>query len=110
MIKQTFDGQFLKWGITLPLEDIELHRNGSIHKNGWTINYRFVVENDIEYMEYFASHRMTNDTINRIFADGRIECIDFCLEFFPAGDESAENELLEHNRNFYASVRRKGLL
>jgi hypothetical protein len=109
-VKQKFDEIYRKWDLTLSLEDIEQGRSGSIHKNGWTINYRFGKENNTAYIEYFASHRMTNDTLNRIYADGRSECIDYCQEFYRAEDENAEKEYFEHNKNFYARVKGLGLL
>jgi hypothetical protein len=59
-IKQLFDEKFKSWGITLPLEVLRERSKGSIRQSGWTINYLFGLDNGIEYIEYFASCRMTN--------------------------------------------------
>jgi hypothetical protein len=52
---------------------------------------------------------MTNDTLNRIYADGRQELVGYCQEFFLANDEQAERAYYEHNRRFYEEVKRRGL-
>ena len=108
-IKEVFDEHFQHWQITLPVEDLLSRNRGSIKRNGWTINYLFSGERGKEYIEYFASHRMTNDTLNRIYADGTTELVGFCQEFFLANDKKAEQDYLEHNRKFYAEVEEKGL-
>lgn len=108
-IKQIFDNYYLTWDIVLPAENLSERRRGSIVKNGWTINYLYGVAEGIEYLEYFASHRMTNDTLNRIYADGREELIGYCQEFYVAGNEQAKQEYLQHNHEFYEEVKRKGL-
>jgi hypothetical protein len=108
-IKEIFDERFRSWQITLPLEDLRGRNRGSIHKEGWTIHYLFGSENGREYLEYFASHRMTNDTLNRINEDGATSLTGYCQEFFIAGDPQAEREYTEHNRAFYREVAEKGL-
>jgi hypothetical protein len=110
LIKERFDEKFLNWQIELPLEELQQRKKGSIHKAGWTINYRFGQENGKEYLEYFASHRMTNDTLNRIYQDGTEILVGYCQEFYLAGDQKAEQEYTEHNRKFYREVEEKGLL
>lgn len=109
-IKQTFDETFARWGIVLPEEDVVRRARGSIGKAGWSINYRFGVEGGVEYVEYFASHRMTNDTLNRIYEDGREEVVGYCQEFFAADDPEAERAYYAHNQRFYEEVKSRGLL
>lgn len=109
-IKRTFDETFARWGIVLPEEDAARRAGGSIGKAGWCINYRFGAEGGIEYVEYFASHRMTNDTLNRIYEDGREEVVGYCQEFFAADDPQAERDYYAHNRRFYEEVKSRGLL
>lgn len=109
-IKQMFDEQFAPSGVALPEEDLKGRRKGSVNRAGWSINYRFGVEGGAEYVEYFASHRMTNDTLNRIYDDGRTEVLGYCQEFYAADDPQADRDCLEHNRSFYALVKSRGLL
>lgn len=108
-IKNIFDAQFSAWKIVLPATSLTRLLRGSIVKNGWTINFQYGRVDGVEYLEYFASHRMTNDTLHRIYADGREEQLGHAQEFYPVGDEKAEQAYYEHNRKFYALVKNKGL-
>lgn len=109
-VKEVFDERFRKWGIRLPDEDLQQRRRGKIQKDGWNINYHFGSEDGEEYIEYFASHRMTNDTLNRIYEDGTTKLVGYCQEFYLADNPQAEEEYQEHNRNFYSRVEELGLL
>lgn len=108
-MKATFDQQYRQWQITLPLKDVHDRRAGTIRQQGWLINYHFSREGQREFIEYFASHRMTNDTLWRIWDDGAAELVGYCQEFFLAGDEQAEQAYFAHNREFYQMVQEKGL-
>lgn len=108
-IKAAFDRRFAHWDITLPAGSLAERRPGSIVKAGWTINYQFGTADGMDCLDYFASHRMTNDTLNRIYADGREELLGECQEFYKANDPRAQQAYLEHNRSFYAEVKRRGL-
>lgn len=108
-IKEAFDGQFEQWQIALPLDDLLNRRAGRIVQQGWTINYRFGEEAGRAFLEYFASHRLTNDTLNQIWDDGTFELIGYCQEFYLADDALAERAYREHNRQFYRLVEEKGL-
>ena len=108
-IKQAFDKQFEPWGIVLPEADLKERRKGSINKGGWSINYRFGTEGGLEYIEYFATHRMTNDTLNRIYENGKWEVVGYCQEFYVVGDPQAERDYFAHNSKFYEEVKSKGL-
>jgi hypothetical protein len=110
LIKQIFEKRFAAWGIVLPAESLRERSSGSIHKDGWTINYHFGMEEGESFLEYFATHRMTNDTLNRIYADGREELVDECQEFYEAGNAQAKQAYYENNRKFYELVKKKGLL
>jgi hypothetical protein len=108
-IKTTFDQRFQRWLIRLPLDDLENRRSGSIQEQGWLINYRFGREENQDFLEYFASHRMTNDTLNRIWDDGTLEVIGYCQEFYLADNQDAQQAYLDHNRRFYQQVKESGL-
>jgi hypothetical protein len=109
-IKEAFDRQFERWQIQLSPDNIETRRSGSIQQQGWLINYRFGREANRDFLEYFASHRLTNDTLNRIWDDGTAELIGYCQEFFLANNQEAEQAYTEHNRRFYQQVKDSGLL
>jgi len=107
-VKLIFDEQFAAWEITLPADSLDERQGGSMVKHGWAINYQYGTADGIDYLEYFASHRMTNDTLNRIYTVGREELLGYCQVFFEADNEQAEQDYFEHNREFYAEVKRRG--
>ena len=109
-IKKLFDEEFESWGIVLPEADLRERRGGSVARAGWTINYRFGVEGGVEFVEYFSTHRMTNDTLQRIYENGVKEVVGYCQEFYAADDPQAERDYFAHNRKFYEDVKSRGLL
>lgn len=108
-IARVFRETFGHWGISLPEGDVSGRRGGSIRRRGWIINYHFGTESGREYLEYFASHRMTNDTLVRIYEDGATEQVDYCRVLYRVDDPNAKQEYFDHNRRFYERVRELGL-
>ena len=109
-VKQVFEQKYAAWNLIFPIEPLQVAAHSTINNQGWTINFRYVLEGAEYCLEYFASHRMTNDTLNQIYADGREEVIGYCQEFYLADDPQAEQGYFEHNRKFYEDVRQRGLL
>ena len=108
-IQQIFDKKFAHWEIVLPADSLVEKPRGSLNGRGWTINYQLGSKAGILYLEYFTSHRMSNDALNRIYADGREELVGYCQEFYRANDEQARQARRRHNREFYVDVKRRGL-
>lgn len=108
-LEESFARHFEHWQIFLPVDDCQHRRAGSIHRKGWTINYQFGHQGEREFIDYFATHRMTNDRLVRIWEDGTTESLGYCQPFYTAGDEEARQAYLEHNRRFYQMVEEKGL-
>jgi len=96
-IKRAFDGYFAGYRLSLPSECLNTV-SGGFQQNGWDVHYRFGVEDGTGFLECFATHRMTNDRLYRIYADGRVDLI----------DSSSDGMMPEHDRRFYAEVRRRG--
>jgi hypothetical protein len=77
---------------------------GTIHKRGWTIDYLFGEDGEGRYLEYYASHRMTTDSHERLYASGRIQDLDAIetMYFFdpevPGSEENARRRNEEQNR------------
>jgi hypothetical protein len=74
MMKSIADGfarRFAYWKITLPQADIDGKRSGHISQAGWLIQYCFGNDETGEYMDYYAAHRMTDDSHVRIYDDGK---------------------------------------
>ena len=103
-----FEEGFSHWNITLPPESVEAREGGLIVSGGWSIFYKFGFEGDAEYMDYYSSHRMTNDSHARLYADGRSRGLPTYRSGRPVGNTPEEDERIE--RDFYAYNRVVGEL
>ena len=102
LIESRFNRDFANWDICLPPEAIASRRAGRIVENGWTIWYAFGSDNGAEYLDYYASHRMTNDRHVRLYIDGRVEGLEAISEMYVTSDdpdEAAQAKADFHARN-----------
>jgi hypothetical protein len=72
-VEAAFNANFRHWDIRLPPEDVAARSRGKIVQRGWAIWYLFGSDDRGEYLDYYASHRMTSDQHVRIHADGGTE-------------------------------------
>lgn len=115
MIATEFATYFATWGIVLPADDLAARRRGSVSAAGWRIQYLFGADEQGEYLDFYARHRMTNERHERIYASGQMLGLPTMHEFmvFPA-DASPEDkarieqEYYAHNRAIGALLREKG--
>ncbi len=63
-IKQAFDGYFASYRMAFP-EECLARRDGGFECAGWEVRYRFGRQDGADYLELFATHRMTNDRLCR---------------------------------------------
>jgi hypothetical protein len=94
-IEDRFNSSFSTWGIHVPSQDIANRRRGKIVKAGWAIWYLFGSDQKGEYLDYYASHRMTNDRHVRIYASGEVEGLPTIGEFRPCSQDPEEDKKLE---------------
>lgn len=71
LIADAFNKRFAHWKIKLPEENLKNGQSGYIQQAGRLIQYCFGEDENGEYMDYYAAHRMTDDSHLRIYADGR---------------------------------------
>lgn len=116
-IAETFAAYFAPWGITLPEEALAGRRSGTIRTQGWTIQYRFDADEQGPFLDFYATHRMTNDRHVRIHASGRVEHLLSYWEHLiyppnatPEQKRLAEQEFNEYNRRVTNLLRMKGFL
>jgi hypothetical protein len=70
------------------------------------IRYRWDVESESPYLDFFAAHRMTNARLERIHADGSIETLGVEQEMFafdpdkPGDQERARRKMQQQNQAF----------
>ena len=115
LIAQTFAESFATWDIALPEGAVERGEPGLIRKAGWTIRYIFGADEEGSYLEYYATHRMTNDTRIRIYGSGRTKALDAIWELYmwdpkvPGDEERAQQEYHDHNRRIAEELKELGL-
>jgi hypothetical protein len=66
-IARVFAARFAHWGITLPAENLESRSSGHIQRSGWLIQFCFGRDEKDDYLDYYASHRMTDDDHVRVY-------------------------------------------
>lgn len=115
VMAREFAKYFAHWKIELPNDDVEERRRGTLHAEGWTIQYLFWADAQGEYLDFYATHRMTNERHQRIYASGQIEDLPTMQEFmiFPPNVSQADKERIEreyyaHNRIIGTLLREKG--
>ena len=105
-IERVFNEMFEEWGIELPREDVAERRRGKITREGWAIWYVFGEDEGGEFMDYYASHRMTNDRHVRIRAGGECEGLEALMDMRVASEDPEEDAGLK--AAFDAEQRRVG--
>ena len=108
-----FNKSFEVWDIELSKEAVENRQLGKIVKSGWTIWYLFGTDEAGEYLDYYASHRMTNDRHVRLYADGGSKGLDSYwsmrrISDDPEEDKRLESEFWEHNERVSQQLEAKG--
>jgi hypothetical protein len=112
-IVERFRHDFGPWGIALPPEHARDRRRGKIVASGWAIWYLFGSDDRGEYLDYYASHRMTNDRHVRIREDGGEESLPTVESMRPASRDPEEDarlatEHLAENRRVARMLEEKG--
>jgi hypothetical protein len=112
-IQSNFEHDFRLWAIRLPDEDLALRQRGKIVESGWAIWYLFGSDEKGEYLDYYASHRMTDDSHVRLYADGDKEQLPTLggLRLASADPERAailEAEYFAENQQIAALLEAKG--
>lgn len=94
-IQSRFDETFSHWNIFLPPEDVANRGRGKIVKGGWAIWYLFGSNERGEYLDYYASHRMTSDRHVRIYAGGEQESLPTIQSMCLASQDPEEDARLK---------------
>lgn len=102
-IESAFNRAFANWDICLPPEAIASRQAGRIVESGWTIWYTFGSDEGDEYLDYYASHRMTNDRHVRLYADGRVEGLEAVIDMHVVPEDP--KEAAQAQADFYARNR-----
>jgi len=88
LIKNEFNKYFSNWNIKLPEEDLDKRCSGFIQDSGWLIQYCFGREKELEYLDFYATHRMTDDRHHRIYDNGEMQDL-------PTLDDKNNSEVVQ---------------
>ena len=113
MIGDYFARTFATWHITLPEEDLRQRRAGFLAEAGWLIQYCFGSDDSGEFLDYYAAHRMTDDSHVRVYEDGRVVALPALIGMramgaTPQEEERLEREYVAHNREVAQALVDKG--
>ena len=116
-IARTFSDRFKRWDISLPPEALERREGGHIYERGWHIGYQWGERNGEEYLDVISQHRMTSDSVERIWASGCVEALEAVstMLFVPPGatpeeERELKSQFYERNARIAADLRERGLL
>ena len=115
-IAEAFAAYFASWEIRIPHDKIAGRRAGHLNKAGWDIRWIFGEEDNDEYLEFYACHRMTNDRRLRLYASGRQQSMAAAQQMmvFPTNatnedKQRIEAEYFEYNRAIAEELRQVAL-
>ena len=97
-----FNERFSPWDIELPKEAVGSGKSGAISGQGWIIWFLFGSEGGREYLDYYASHRMTDDGHVRIYADGERESLPSLSTWFGHRRDATPEEIEQARTEFDA--------
>ena len=115
-IGKVFADYFSNWDIRLPAEALQDQQPGEIKSNGWIIQYKFGSDDKGRvFLDFYASHRMTNDRHERIYMSGEIEGLPAYQDMILYPRNATENQKnqtrrkhQQHNEEVSKELRRKG--
>ena len=91
-IAQVFKTDFAHWGLEIPPELLESRQAGFIQADGWLIQFKFGQDARGEYLDYYASHRMTSDSHVRHYESGRCQNLATLSDFLITSPDPLENK------------------
>jgi len=113
LVEDQFNSTFARWKILLPSGDVENRHRGKIVKAGWAIWYLFGSDKKGEFLDYYASHRMTNDRHVRIYSSGEMKGLPVIREMRicskdPEEDKRLETKFCAANQRVERLLKKKG--
>jgi len=102
-IKKVFDEYFSNWKIELPEKNLNERLNGYLNKSRWVIQYCFGIENGMEYLDFYATHRATSDRHVRIYENGKTVKLPRMRAFYTDDSEEYNKKVMKllNDKGFY---------
>lgn len=95
VMESSFNEIFSHWDIRLPREAVEQRGRGKIVQQGWAIWFLFGADEQGEYLDFYSSHRMTDDSHTRIREDGTREALPAIQSFRISSPDPQEDARLQ---------------
>ena len=115
-IAEVFNSTFARFDMQIGASDVAIGAHREIRGGGWRILYRVLAEDDgAPSLEFYATHRMTDDRHARIRARGHLEELDAIHTIFgfdpkvPGAEEAAREAYVRHNGKVADELRAAGL-
>ena len=114
-IEERFAGYFENWGIRLPEGAVQLGEPGLIQHGGWTIRYVLGDDEGGSYLEFYATHRMTDDGRVRLYSSGETRELEALQTMYaydskiPGDQERAARENRRRNIRIRHELEANGL-
>jgi hypothetical protein len=114
-VQKVFMDKFRGFNLKLPEENLRDRKPGSIPYGSGRILFVFGKERGMEYLEYYAHHRM-GDSHGKIYENGeRISLPELSSMFsydpkIPGDEEKKKAEMEKSYRETFEDLERKGLL
>lgn len=101
IIEEKFNARFARWEIVLPTDDVAQRKRGKILKGGWAIWYLFGSDENGEYLDYYAEHRMGGEHC-RMYENGEKKNLPTMQEVFRVigdsfADATEKEAFFQHN-------------
>ncbi len=93
-IEAKFNEFFTTWGLRLPPEAISHRQRGRILQAGWVVWYLFDADDQGEYLDFYATHRMGGDHHRRLRANGGRECLPTLQRMYASSADPEEAQRL----------------
>ena len=114
-IEERVAEHFVHWEIRLPEGAVQLEEPGIIHQAGWTVRYVFGSDAEGPHLEFYATHRMSNDRRVRIYTSGETKHLEALETMYgydpkiPGDQERAARENRKRNTRITKELEAHGL-
>ncbi len=114
-IESRFAAYFTNWNLRLPRNAAALEEPGTVADDGWVVRYVFDSDRGERYLEFYATHRMTDDRRVRIWGSGKTRSLETLRTMYayrpeiPGDQERAAREHRELNVRIASELEELGL-
>lgn len=98
-IVENFNKRFQHWNIELSQDAVKHRSSGVIGKGGWNIQFCFGRDENGEFLDYYATHRLTDDSHVRLHEDGTRTSLPAFECWSRTSDDPIETQRLQEEQD-----------